>query len=292
VWKIHNYLHIRDGYTEHVNFTCNGVKYVGIKSQADCLYYCTNISVEGDGYGPAVADGSQGFDDETYQIVDFGDTPQTVSESLFWIIAHNATYQGVQYSDLINGKSISIQMGKCYDSEAIITNVGDGFLTYRGELGFDSLVKLGLDTSASDYTIRVSGVPEFGDIDFGECSFAYGDRALATAPHTFAVGKDIQANHAYATTIGQQLVSGKDHQVVVGYNNIVDHTASFIVAFDGNLFTVGADDTGNYLTLGNDKLYEGTIATKEYVDELVSGIDTMLDEVIDSQNSYIGGETE
>lgn len=85
---------------------------------------------------------------------------------------------------------------------------------------------------------------------------------------------------------------GKDHQVVVGHNNIVDHTASFIVASDGNLLTVGVDDTGNYLTLGNDKLYEGAIATKEYVDELINGIDTMLDEVIDLQNSYIGGETE
>lgn len=85
---------------------------------------------------------------------------------------------------------------------------------------------------------------------------------------------------------------GKDYQVVVGHNNIVDKNANFIIGSNGNLFTVGADDTGNYLTLGNDKLYEGTIATKEYVDELVSGIDTMLDEVIDSQNSYIGGETE
>ena len=60
-----------------------------------------------------------------------------------------------------------------------------------------------------------------------------------------------------------------NHQVVLGYYNAPSSTAKLILgngnSFEkSNLFTVGTDDNGNYITLGNDKIYEGNFGGGSY----------------------------
>lgn len=92
---------------------------------------------------------------------------------------------------------------------------------------------------------------------------------------SFAAGSENTVNHNYSAVLGKNLITGRDNQVVVGRQNVVDDGAVFIVANGtattgtSNAFTVKSD--GKALLGSADILSdEKAVVTKKYVDDEVA----------------------
>ena len=95
----------------------------------------------------------------------------------------------------------------------------------------------------------------------GQGAHAEGVSTAANKEGSHAGGYNSSTDHAWSFAHGSNLQTGKDCQAVFGQNNIIDSNALLVVgngeeSSKQNLFTVGSDNTGNYITLGDKKVYE------------------------------------
>ena len=93
------------------------------------------------------------------------------------------------------------------------------------------------------------------NVAYGNMSHVGGVKNIASGEKSFVHGVGLRTD--------------EDNQVVFGYYNVPDRNASFIIGNGkeearSNLFTIGTDFNGNYITLGNDKIYEGNFGGGSY----------------------------
>ena len=220
-------------------------------------------------------------------------TEGDVTASLVPFIAH-CTYE-------IDG-SVSEenkQIGKYYlgsENNYIKINTGDsieiGTITYKKTISYEvdpstlPITSL-LDTDTGRYSIRriedstsqgTNTTIASGDYSIalgksttasGEVSTALGNNTEASGNFSLVGGSNSEANEANSFAFGSNVKTNAENQVVFGKNNTEDENQLFILANDGNKFTVSYK--GNIKALGNLELKGDIKATGNAANNLELG---------------------
>lgn len=126
---------------------------------------------------------------------------------------NNATIPEDIRNEII-GKYIFIRNARHYEFIAkVVSCTEDGILTYEGALGFDKFELLSETPAPDEWTIRISEVPEFGEVILAknegcDTAIASGASCYASGMDSFAVNINNVSGGAYSFTAGRDNMAG------------------------------------------------------------------------------------
>jgi len=194
---------------QNINFSCNGVSYNKISASYFNPAGITGLSYyQGENeitvYGPIPSiDGH--WHDEVYKTIDFGKEAQPVSAEFYSWLTDVARLEASditipeELATAIVGQYLYIHNTNAYYGMAKVAEVGNGYITYTGNPGFNSINSVAeANIHVDDWTVRVPSVPEFGvvafeDERFGGVQTAEGYWSYATGIGSHAEGSSIAA---------------------------------------------------------------------------------------------------
>ena len=241
-------------------------------------------------YGSIVAGRNNDARLSEYSAV-FGNKNTSTAKSNFSCMFGNRNIVGAEHGVAIGYSNQSLAKGAmAFGFENTVTGI------YSIALGFKHKID-GMESLAvgSQNTIDTNGgkslVAGSGNTVSAPHSAAFGmNNVIATSTkngRSIASGSENVINHNYCATFGKQLETGRDSQIIVGRQNVVDSNAVFIVANGtastgtSNAFIVKSDGSAEVQTMGETV---NSVATRGYVENKVVS-QSNVSQVYDSTSS-------